>query len=232
MQKKRKKRKGRKAAVIIIVVVLILLALGVAYLALRQIGRLDREASRIARMDMAEEVVDRTVYASGGYGQVEDTIKAYMEEYVNTLQAARGVLQEEEFSNLLGADNLAADGPGFETSLAYLEEKQSEADADFEKLLKMAEESEIMAAIEEKGVNPYFEFLYRREMLDTLQPVMYTAEELQAARDSINASIESRRELLAFLAEQQEHWELVNGRVNFDAGELLNQYNALVEAVG
>ena len=75
MQKKKKKKRGRKAAVIIVVVI-ILLVLGVAYLALRQIGRLDREASRIARMDMAEETVDRTVYASGGYGQVEDTIKA------------------------------------------------------------------------------------------------------------------------------------------------------------
>ena len=231
MQKKKKKKRGRKAAVIIIVVVIILLVLGVAYLALRQIGRLDREASRIARMDMAEEVVDRTVYASGGYGQVEDTIKAYMEEYVNTLQAARGVLQEEEFSNLLSADNLEADEPGFEASLAYLEEKQAEADADFEKLLKMAEEEEIMAAIEGKGINAYFRFLYRREMLDTLQPAMFTEEELQTARDSINASIESRRELLTFLAEQQEHWELVNGRVNFDADELLNQYNALAEAV-
>ena len=60
---------------------------------------------------------------------------------------------------------------------------------------------------------------------------MFTEEELQTARDSINASIESRRELLTFLAEQQEHWELVNGRVNFDADELLNQYNALAEAV-
>ena len=101
----------------------------------------------------------------------------------------------------------------------------------FEKLLKMAEEEEIMAAIEGKGINAYFRFLYRREMLDTLQPAMFTEEELQTARDSINASIESRRELLTFLAEQQEHWELVNGRVNFDADELLNQYNALAEAV-
>ena len=232
MQKKKKKRKGRKAAVIIIVVIIILLALGVGYLVARQVNRLDRETSRIAEMNMEEGTVDRTVYTSGGYGQVEDTMKAYMEEYVETLQAARGVLQDEKFADLLSAENLETDSPDFTESLAYLEEKQAEADADFERLLEMAEEKEIMAAIEQTGVNSFFQFWYRREMLDTLQPVMYTAEELQPARDSISKSISSRQELLTFLADQEGHWKLENGRVNFDAGELLAQYNILVEAVG
>lgn len=233
MQKRRKKRKGRKAAVIIIVVLTVLLASGVTCLAMRQIGRLDRETARIAETDLTEGTVDRTVYTDGGYGEVEDAMKAYMAEYAETLQNARSILQEEKFAGLLEAENLEADGPDFRDSLAYLDEKQNAADEAFGKLEEMAEEETIMAAVEGRGLNPFFENLYRKEMLNVMQKdVMYEDDELQPARNDITDAIESRRALLEFLAEQKEHWELKNGRVNFDADGLLSRYNALAEAVG
>jgi hypothetical protein len=231
MQKKKRKRKGKKAAVIILVVVLLLLAAGLGYLVLRQVVILDREAGRIAGMDLNTEAVDRTVYASGGYGQAEEAMKSYMAEYAELLQKAGGVLQEEKFSGLLGAENLEEDSPDFAESLAYLDEKEQKAEEIFRALADMASEEQILAASDAAGLNSFFGWLYRREMLGTLQPAMYTESELQPARDSIRESIENRRELLTFLAEESGHWELKNGRVHFDDSRLLDQYNTLAEAV-
>ncbi|MCI8332934.1 MAG: hypothetical protein HFE78_08950, partial [Clostridiales bacterium] len=146
MQKNRKKRKGKKIVAILMVMVILLLAAGVVILAMRQVKQLEEEVTKLIQLDEMEDSIEEEIHTSGNYGEVEQTIKDYMGEYVENLKVIKTLFQDQEFSELLSVKNIQKDGPAFRESLKYLEEKADLAEQTFQKLRDMAEEETIMAA--------------------------------------------------------------------------------------
>ena len=230
--RKKKRRKGKKIAVLLIVAVIILLAAGVLFLTMSQVNQLNDETAKIVRMDIDEDVIDEEIYTNGSYAEIEQTIKDYMSDYIENLKTVRTLFQDQEFSDLLSVENIEADGPEFKNSAEYLSEKRRTADEAFQKLEEMAGEEMIMAAIEKKGLSSYFEQLYRKLALENLRVnFMYSAEELRAAKESVEAMIASREEAVTFLSEHQSNWKLEDGKLKFDSDDLLSQYNDLAAAI-
>lgn len=230
--RKKKRRKGKKIAALLIVAVIILLAAGVLFLTMRQVNQLNDETAKIVRMDVDEDVIDEEIYTNGSYAEIEQTIKDYMSGYIENLKTVRTLFQDQEFSDLLSVENIEADGPEFKNSAEYLSEKRRTADEAFQKLEEMAGEEMIMAAIEKKGLSSYFEQLYRKLALENLRVnFMYSAEELRAAKESVEAMIASREEAVTFLSEHQSNWKLEDGKLKFDSDDLLSQYNDLAAAI-
>ena len=230
--RKKKRRKGKKIAVLLIVAVIILLAAGVLFLTMSQVNQLNDETAKIVRMDIDEDVIDEEIYTNGSYAEIEQTIKDYMSDYIENLKTVRTLFQDQEFSDLLSVENIEADGPEFKNSAEYLSEKRRTADEAFQKREEMAGEEMIMAAIEKKGLSSYFEQLYRKLALENLRVnFMYSAEELRAAKESVEAMIASREEAVTFLSEHQSNWKLEDGKLKFDSDDLLSQYNDLAAAI-
>ena len=229
MRQRRKRRKGKKIVVLLVVAVIILLAAGVLFLTFRQINQLKTEVTKISQMDVDAGIIDEVIYTEGSYAEVEQTIKEYVGTYVENLRTIRTIFQDQEFPELLSVENIQKDGPAFKNTLKYLEEKQKTADEAFQLLEEMAKEDSIMAAIEERGLNGYFEKMYGELMLGTVQTeFMYSSEELQAAQESIEETIAERKAAVSFLSEHSAEWKMKNEKLEFDSDELLNQYNELV----
>lgn len=232
MKKSGRRRKGRKIGLVLMLVLVIAAAGGTAFLTLQQVGVLRKETEKILALDVETEELDTEVHAKGNYGTVEETIKDYMGEYVLSLRTIKTLFQDEDFAALLSVDNIQEDGPAFTQSLQYLQEKEETAEEAFTQLESLAEEEQILEAIEGKGLNGYFQKLYRTQMLENLQSgFMYSKEEIQAARETVNNSITARREAINFLAENQDNWKLEDGKLKFDSNSLLKQYNELAEAI-
>lgn len=230
MQKNRKKRKGKKIVAILMVIVILLLAAGVIFLAMRQVKQLEKEITKIIQLDEMTDSIDEQIYASGNYGEIEQVIKTYMGEYVENLKVIKTLFQDQEFADLLSVKNIQEDGPKFEKSLEYLEEKAESAKQAFQKLEDMAEEEMIMAAIEEEGLGSYFEGIYKRLMLKRVRvDYMYSAEGLKVAKEDVEQAISGRKAILVFLSENADDWRLEDQKLKFGSDDLLDQYNKLVD---
>ena len=232
MRQKKKKRKGKKLVVIIIVLAVLLLVGGAIYLATQQIKLLDGEVGKLLRLDETEGSIDEEIYTNGNYGEVEQTIKDYIGEYRENLLVIKTLFQDQEFSDILSMENMQKDGPAFEKSLKYLDEKADLAKQAFQRLQTMAEEETILAAIEEKSLGSYFEWIYKRLMLERVQTdYMYSAEGLKSAEESVEQTIAERKEILVFLSEHADDWKLDGGKLKFESDALLKQYNQLVNNI-
>ena len=63
-------------------------------------------------------------------------------------------------------------------------------------------------------------------------PMEAYLDSLQEARESMEEMILVRKEAIDFLAEHAKEWHMKNGKISFISGDLLEQYNQLVEAIG
>ena len=94
------------------------------------------------------------------------------------------------------------------------------------------EAAPVLAAIEEKSLGSYFEWIYKRLMLERVQTdYMYSAEGLKSAEESVEQTIAERKEILVFLSEHADDWKLDGGKLKFESDALLKQYNQLVNNI-
>ncbi len=222
---------------IIAAIIIIVLLAGAAVLVFLQVKNqsdiLDREAQKISSMDIHKDSVDMNLYCFGDYMAVEDTMKTYINSYIQELDVFTKIMTDERISNSLSIENIQASAPEFTETLTYLENTKEMIDDTEKVLLKMAEEDEVLSAIDDSGVSYYQRYLYKKEMMDTIGlSFFYPKEELDKAKEDMISNIDSIEAVLKYLIENNGKWNIADNMIKFENDEMLAEYQALVAAIG
>ena len=86
----------------------------------------------------------------------------------------------------------------------------------------MAEEK-IMSYIEKENVDEYYQELYKTVMGESQY------EEISTSLDELISVLNKSNDIINFLKENGDSWEIQNGMIVFSTNELINEYNSLVD---
>lgn len=227
LKNKKKIRNG-----VLIFVVIIFLIIGVLVISSRTMDyTLRREISNIEKLDITKDKYDNKVKTLGGYGEVEKTIKSFYYENSNLLQEVLRIREEEKFVKVLSFDNYSNDGPLFETSLKYLNEKRTICENNLTTLIKNYDSNNITNMLKAKGSfekKLYTELMLNNSKMTEFENMRKYLDELKAdVFNSFDVSIN----VLSFLVSNKDSWNLENGEIRFQTRELFDKYSTMINSL-
>ncbi len=232
--KRREKMKKIPIAVYVLIFVIIFaIALGVmAFMVMGRVNTITKEAEKIASMDITEDELDTTIYSTGRYAVVESTMKSYVKTYIQNISTLKNLKSDSTLQSMLGVANIMTDGPDFATSRAYIEKLRTKISNAESALKQQSKEENIISTFNEKGLNFFFNWIYKKEMIDTIGlNFYYSDEDVSSAASQLNEMLDKRVEVLDFLTTHKNEWKCENNMLQFDTDELLNEYQTLIENV-
>lgn len=211
--------------------VIALLVAVIAFLAIKDIRQesvLKEEIKKIEKMNVSKDKIDMKIYTQGDYGVVEKTIKEYLNDYVSTLQDTQSTMEDKTIINMLGIENYKTDGPEFKKSLKHIKETKEKLNKNFDKMIALASEDAVMEAIEKKKVGKKYVNLYKECMISNMTKTQFKKanKEMEQARDIMIKLLDIETEVLNFLKDNKNHWELKSNTILFDSTSLLTKYNS------
>lgn len=222
---KRKKR-NKKIKIFMIASIIILLGAFVV-LVIGQVSTLQKETNKIRNMAITEETLDTRIYTTGSFMAVEKTIKDYTNEYVTKLKEVTGILNDEDFSDMLSEENIENDGPYFYNSKSCLHQKRELCETDFTKLKELVSSDCIYQAIKEAGLSGINAKLCEYYLNSLQMEFMHTHEEFEEAYQQIIEKLEQKDQVLDYLIENKDFWKCTEGKLTFESPLLREEFNSL-----
>ena len=218
----------RKIIIVIVVVVLVIVATITFFVIkdLQQEKSLRKEIDEIQKEMVDFEQIDvdkiskklKATVTTGDYAKIEKAIKNYMADNLNTMLTISEALNDEVIPNALTAENYQNDGPDFVKTRKILKNTQDK--------LSASKETMIILSYLKNVDDSYYIDLYK-EMVGEESSV----DDIKKNIDDIVNLIQSQQNVLEFLSENKNMWNVQNGKIQFDDDILLNQYNQLLLAV-
>ena len=222
---------------IILIVIGVILLLGIlgffAYSIvseLQQESKLTMEMNEIATIIASNEYTEESInkrldsrVTTGDYGKVENAAKTYLKDVIQLNLELIDLVKDEHIGNMLTVENYEEDGPEFTNTKAYLDttiQRLEEMKTDYAEY--MAEEK-IMSYIEKENVDEYYQELYKTVMGESQY------EEISTSLDELISVLNKSNDIINFLKENGDSWEIQNGMIVFSTNELINKYNSLVD---
>lgn len=197
-----------------------------------QVSILSEEASTIKNMDINNDEVDMTLHCTGDYMAVEDAMKSYINSYLEELKNFESIMNDDALTTLLGIDNLSADNPEFLNSRAVIEAKKQEISTEGLKLIDMAKEENIMAALDDFGVSNFQKNLYKKMMLENIGINFYYPEsEIEKAETEKITRLDSIGSVFDFLQMNLGNWSINDSMIKFSNDQLLDEYRNLISNI-
>ena len=222
---------------IILIVIGVILLLGIlgffAYSIvseLQQESKLTMEMNEIATIIASNEYTEESInkrldsrVTTGDYRKVENAAKTYLKDVIQLNLELIDLVKDEHIGNMLTVENYEEDGPEFTNTKAYLDttiQRLEEMKTDYAEY--MAEEK-IMSYIEKENVDEYYQELYKTVMGESQY------EEISTSLDELISVLNKSNDIINFLKENGDSWEIQNGMIVFSTNELINEYNSLVD---
>ena len=230
----------KKKILIALLVIIVIVLIGVGYFVftdMQQEDMLKTELSELDQLVNAENIdmdaindrLDRTV-TDGDYAVVEDSFKTYLREiFENSIQIAN-ILNDEKLTTLLTVENYQEDGKDFINSKEYITNTRTTLEDCKNKYTEFLTEEKAMSYINNKGLDSYYTDLYREEFVGD----MSSAAQDTIVQDSIDEVVDIlniSEEVLNFLSENQDSWELEGENIVFSSESLSNQYDELINSL-
>ena len=222
----------RKIIIVIVVVVLVIVATITFFVIkdLQQEKSLRKEIDEIQKEMVDFEQIDvdkisKKLKATGDYAKIEKAIKNYMADNLNTMLTISEALNDEVIPNALTAENYQNDGPDFVKTRKILKNTQDKLSASKETMIILSKDDTVMSYL--KNVDDSYYIDLYKEMVGEESSV----DDIKKNIDDIVNLIQSQQNVLEFLSENKNMWNVQNGKIQFDDDILLNQYNQLLLAV-
>lgn len=236
MEENKKEKKGKKVAIGIaiaaIVVIVIIVAGGYFVNDRNQKQALVTEIARVSKLDTSKETIDvNDIKTKGKYAKIEKAVKSYLNEYAVTLQNILQLLQQEQLANVLDVNNLKEDGPEFVKTKQYLQETQTKFDEYANKLTNSLSEESAMNYEGAKDLDNDSKEIYKNLLLGktSSNQLESTKKQTEKALKLNKDMIDAKSEIINFLSENKDNWEIQGSKIMFKNQTLLNQYNKLIK---
>lgn len=238
MENKKEKNSKKKILITIGIIVAILVGL-VAYgvvTDLYQEKKLKKELDYLYEITNKEDydekeidkILNRTV-TTGDYKKVEVAYKKYTKECFTILTDITSVLGNDRLAYVLTAENYQEDGKDFIKTKEYLKSAKETLQKSMTKYNEYFTEEKAMSYLD-KALDDYYIDFYKDEVVGNLE----RDEEDEKLFDSLNSIIDlinAEEEVIHFLIENKDNWQVENGSIAFTTDALIDKYNMLLEAV-
>lgn len=227
--------KGKiKLPIILLIIIAILIFIGYKLYSkcnkLKQEEILINEINKISSLDASTANYNTDIKTKGDYAIVEKTLKNYLNDFSVALQEFTAISQNEELSNILSVSNYTADGPDFVKTKQLIADTQKNLSEKFEKLKNMCTEDYIMEQIKSTGVKEYYINLYKTLILeeDSDKGVLDDAKsKIEETNSLITSLLTASNNIITFLSENKNSWEISGNQIIFSTQENLDTYNSL-----
>ena len=216
----------------IIAVILIGLILYFVVSDLQQEEKLKSELNELSQLSNAENIdMDKineklnTIVTKDDYAIVEKAFKDYLSDsFENSLEIAN-ILKDEKITQSLTPENYKNDGPEFTNTKEYLTQTIEQLEYCKNKYNEFLTDEKAMSYINDKNLDDYYINLYKDEIVGDLSNTDKTVE------NSINeviAMLDKSENIIDFLVENKNHWEIEKDNIVFDDTDLSREYDDLI----
>ena len=217
---------------ILLILVIFVVAIGIIYGGrIINKAKLDRELENLVNSgNSSEKLENTTTVTSGEFAVVEETVKEYFKEYSNLRQQFMERVNDSKLQSILTPENYEQDGPEFTESINYINTAKKEFNNISDGLLNLLSRENIEERIQEKNIGDYYKELYKEYFIDNNELSTTFQETYQDTVDDrtlMNNLYDNEIEILSFLTENKEHWEVLDNKLTFDNQELANTFNEM-----
>lgn len=228
-----------KKKILIIVGIIILIVIGViAYFVitdLQQEDKLTAELQEISNLvnnqnvdiDQINERLDRTV-TRGDYAVVEQSFKQYLKDNFDVSMKIADILNDEKLTTILTADNYKQDGKDFVETKNYISITRDQLETYKTEYKDFFTEDKVMSYINDKNLDSYYTDLYKQELVGDIESDNET-EVVESAVNDVIGILDIYEEVINFLVDNQNSWNVQDDTIEFTSESLQNQYNSLID---
>lgn len=220
---------------ILIVVIISMIAIGggvagVFYYNMQQKNILIDEINKLSSSDITTDEIDMDIKSVGKYGIIERKIKEYLNEYASYVKGATNIMQDEQLTKVLTAQNYQDDGPEFTKTKEYLTSTEDAFNEKMQKLIDMSTEESIMKYIESENLTQEYIDLYKELMFDDeiLKDLQETKTLLEKTSKMINEMIDIESNIIQLLIENKDNWIVNDTQIQFTSRTVLEKYNEYI----
>ena len=215
---------------ILLILVIFVVAIGIIYGGrIINKAKLDRELENLVNSGSSSEKLENTTtVTSGEFAVVEKTVKEYFKEYSNLRQQFMKRVNDSKLQSVLTPENYEQDGPEFTESIKYINTAKEEFNNIADELLNLLSTENIETRIQDKDIGDYYKDLYKGYFInnnDLSSTFQETYQDTLDDRTLMNNLYDNEIEILSFLTENKEHWEVLDNKLTFDDQELANTFN-------
>ena len=227
----------KKKILIIVAVIIVIAVIAIGYMVISDMGqekKLNAELEEISTLvnaqemdvEQIEEKLNRTV-TNGDYAIVENAFKQYLSDNFNNIIRISEILNDEKIVENLTAENYEEDGPDFVETKAYISETKQELEDCKAKYVEFFTEKKAMSYITDKGLDEYYIEYYKNEVVGDIESANST-DEVEASIDEVISILDVTDDVIDFLIENKDNWQIEDDVLVFDNESLSNQYDELI----
>lgn len=223
----------KKKIIVSVIVILILIGVGSIAFHINQVGILTEELNQISLV-MEDESPDfsqiderlNTIKTKWEYAKIEQGVKKYFKGFIGELKNLDEISREERLSTILSVENFKEDGPKFEKTTEYIEEKISKLQSIKNNILEYFEDEKIDSYF--KDTKKLFKDEFIKELKDN-QDFKMAKDSIEKSLNEVIETLENSKEIIDFLKNNKEKWETDGKTIIFYSNDLLEKYNSLVD---
>lgn len=227
----------KKKILIALLIIIIIALFAVGFFVLKdtqQEKKLKNEISELDRLVNSENIdldavndrLDRTV-TTGDYAEVETAFKTYLSENFDNIIKITDIMNDGKLTTLLSTDNYKNDGKDFTESKKYISDTITQLNECKNKYAEFLTEEKAMSYINDKGLDSYYTDLYKNELMGDMEEAAKDTT-VQDSIDNIIDMLSRSDEVLTFLADNKNSWEIQDDSIVFDSEDLSEQYDRLI----
>lgn len=177
-----------------------------------------------------EKINEKTsnLVTTGKYANVERAAKNYAHDLFNTAAELKTMLEDEKMAKLLTASNYQEDGPEFVETKKYLSETKQKLEEGKTQMLGYLEEGKINSYIEEETKDSYCTELYRQLLAEDIEMPESEKKQLETSIDKVISMLEIEEEVINFLVENKDSWQVQGEQIVFNSNSLVIKYNSFL----
>ena len=231
----------KKAIIGVIIAIVVVAIVGIGILVVNDFKQEDilrQEMLEFENLTRAENIdldqIDqriRELKTTGDYGVLEKAMKDYLADVVNASVSIANVLNDERIVNALTPENYVEDGPEFTQTKQFLEQAKSDMEQYKTEVLTLLTNEGAMSYIENKNLDQYYIDLYKEIALSEDTAIEESNAELESSLDEAMKILDVETQVINFLSENKDGWEIQGENIVFSSEELQNQYDELVSQI-
>lgn len=231
----------KKAIIGVIIAIVVVAIVGIGILVVNDFKQEDilrQEMLEFENLTRAENIdldqIDqriRELKTTGDYGVLEKAMKDYLADVVNASVSIANILNDERIVNALTPENYAEDGPEFTQTKQFLEQAKSDMEQYKTEVLTLLTNEGAMSYIENKNLDDYYIDLYKEIALSEDTAIEESNAELESSLDEAMKILDVETQVINFLSENKDGWEIQGENIVFNSEELQNQYDELVSQI-
>ena len=137
------------------------------------------------------------------------------------------VMNDDKITNVLTVSNYQEDGKEFTNTKNYITTTKQTLEDCKAKYVEFFTQEKAMSYINDKGLDSYYTDLYKNEFVGDIES-QYTDKTVENSIDEILGILNVYEEVINFLVENQNSWEISNDNIVFNSQSLSDQYTELV----